>query len=272
MNENETKQPEKEPRVDTVEDSTVSTTESPSASPASTKQSSYKGYVAAVVIVALVILGVLYLLEKEGRSSTSIFSSAIENQDGSSLVAVVNGEEIISSDLDTSIQQFEQAAQAQGLDINSTTTQAEIQEQALQVLVNTTLLKQEAAEQEIAVDDEAVAERIAIVQSDIGGEEALAERMATLGISEERLQKDIRDELLIQQLLDEVFADADITVTEEEIAAVYASAGGEEAGLPALEEVRPQVEAQIIASKEQEAIDAYLAELREVAQIEIVSQ
>lgn len=224
--------------------------------------------VIAVIAVVIIVLGVLYQLEKEGRSSTSIFSTLIEQQEAKKVVATVNGEDITNADLQTSIQQFSQMAAAQGVDVASPEVQTDIKSQALEVLINTKLLKQEAATQGISVTDEEVTARLDTLKEEIGGEEILAERMASLGIDDTRLHTDIRDELTIQKLLDTVFAAANIAVTEEEIASVYEGAGGETAGLPALEEVRPQVEAQIVASKEQAAIDDFLATLKEGATIE----
>lgn len=272
MNEHETKQQTDEASPESVNETDPTIESSAPAEHKEGQRSNAKGYVAAAVIVVLIILGALYLLEKEGRSSTSIFSSVLEGQEAGAVVAVVNGEEIVSADLDTSIEQFEQAASAQGVDITSSTTQSEIERQALDVIINTTLLKQAAAEQGMEVTDEAVTERITTIESEVGGADALATRMSELGLTKPELRTDIRDELLIQKLLDGVFAEADIVVTEEEIAEVYANAGGEEAGLPALEEVREQVEQQVVASKEQAAVDEYLNELKKTAEINIVGK
>ena len=103
----------------------------------------------------------------------------------------------------------------------------------------------------------------------MGGAEQLATRMEELGITSEQLDHDIRDEIIIQQLIDKKFAEADFTVSEEEILATYEQVGGEEAGLPPLEEVREQVVAQITNSKEQAVVDAYITELKESADIDI---
>jgi hypothetical protein len=228
----------------------------------------FKWVLAAIAIVALLILSVLYRLEREGRSSTQLFAGVIAWQENSRVVANVNGEQIKNGDLKVSIEQFSQMAAAQGVDIASTEAQAEMRSQALEVLINTTLLKQEAAARAVAISDEEVEERINAIREEIGGAEVLAERMESLGINDEKLRVDVRDELTIQKLLDQVFAEANIQITEEEIASVYEGAGGKEAGLPALEEVRAQVEAQVRASKEQAAIDDFLTTLKEKAEIE----
>ena len=230
--------------------------------------------IGAVVVVVVIIVGVLYLLEREGRVSTGLFDSVIAQQEAGAVVAVVNGQEIVGSDLQTSVAQFQQAAAAQGVDSSSEQAQAEIRAQALEVLVNTELLKQEAVAQGIEVSDQEAVERLATIEEELGGAEVLAERMATLGLDEEQLQSDVRDEILIQELLDTVFAEAEIEVTEEEVNAVYdnASAGAAGSELPPLEEVRTQIETQIITSKEQQIVDEFISTLRADADIELIGQ
>jgi FKBP-type peptidyl-prolyl cis-trans isomerase (trigger factor) len=227
-------------------------------------------YVAAGVIVAVTLLTVLFLLEKEGRSSTGLFDSYLAAQENSVVVAVVNGEEITGRDLNTSIQQFNQAAVAQGVDTSSPEVVADIRNQALEVLVNTTLLRQAAQAQGIEVSTEAAAERLDVIQTEIGGEEALQARIAELGLTQADLEEDIKEEIVIQTLLDTLFADAEIVVTEEEIQGVYDAAGGADEGLPPLETVSEQIEAQVRGSKEQEVIDAYLNTLKTDAEIELI--
>ncbi|NCT01818.1 hypothetical protein GW766_01000 [Candidatus Parcubacteria bacterium] len=234
------------------------------------KKSRANWLVAATMVVVVIIFGVLYLLEKEGRSSTTIFSSIIEQQEAKKVVATVNGEDITNAELKISIEQFSQMATAQGVDAASPEVQTEIRTQALEVLVNTKLLKQEAATQGISVTDEEVNERLTALTEELGGEEVLTERMTSLGIDDVRLHSDIKDELTIKKLLNTVFAEANIVVTDEEVASVYEAAGGEAAGLPAIDEVRSQIEAQISSSKEQAAIDEFLTTIKEGSAIEII--
>lgn len=236
------------------------------------KKSLLKLYIGVIVILLVIIVGVVYQLEKEGRSSTTFFSEMISDQVANEVIATVNGETISNADLSTSIEQFNQVAIAQGIDTTLPDVQVEIESQALNVLINTTLLKQEANERGLSVSDEAVAERLEVIQQEIGGEEVLAARMEELGIDNDRLSRDVKDEILIQLLLDEVFAENEITASEEEIAVLYESAGGEAGGLPPFAEVADQVEAEVIAAKEQTVIDTFLSELKEVSEIDIVSE
>lgn len=244
----------------------------PEPTPEAPKKSLLYIYIGAAVIVLLIIFGVVFQLEKEGRSSTNFFSAIIGDQVANEVVATINGEDIFTSDLNTSIEQFKQVATSQGIDTTTADVQAEIQSQALNVLINTTLLKQEAVERGLTVSDEAVAERLEVIQTELGGPEVLAARLVELGIDNQRLAKDVKDEILIQQLLDEVFADRNISASDEELTALYDSAGGEEGGLPPFAEVRDQVELEVIAAKEQEVIDGFLTELKDGSEINILNE
>lgn len=227
-------------------------------------------YIAAIVIVVATLFIVFFMLEKEGRSSTGFFDAYFAAQEDSTVVARVNGEEITGKDLQTSIEQFNQAAVAQGIDTTSAEVIADIRSQALEVLVNTTLLKQAAEAEGMAVTDQEVDERLQAIETDIGGADQLQARIAELGLTRADLREDIEEEILIQGLLDDIFAAAEIAVTEEEIQTVYDAAGGVEAGLPPLEEVRDQVAAQVRSTKEQEAIDNYLQSQKTEADIELI--
>ncbi|MCA9356833.1 SurA N-terminal domain-containing protein [Candidatus Nomurabacteria bacterium] len=227
-------------------------------------------HVVAVLIVVIIFTGVLYVMEKQGRVSTGIFDTVIANQEAKAKVATVNGKSITGADLSTSVNQFSQSATAQGADISTPEAQADIRKQALDVLVNTELLKQEAEKREINITDEDVDTRLEEIKTEIGGEEVLAERMKALSITDEKLHVDIRDELLIKQLLDQIFAESEVVVTDEEISQVYENAGGEGVELPPFEEVKSQISDQLKASKEQEVINAFLEELKGEAEIEIL--
>ena len=236
----------------------------------SNKKPVLKLYGTAAIAVAVVLLGVLYVTEKQGRSSTTLFSSIIEKQVLGEVVAEVNGTDITNGDLQNSIAQFNQLAVAQGIDSANPEVQADIRTQALDVLINTELLVQAAKERDISATGEQVAQRREGIIQQLGGEDVLQERMELLGLSDEDLMEDLEEEIIIQTLLDQVFAESDVEVSEEEISAVYASAGQEGAELPALEEVRDFLEQDLRASKEQEAIDSFLETQKTAAVISVI--
>lgn len=224
----------------------------------------------AVIVVAITMLGLTYMMEKQGRLHTGLFDGVDKILATKKTVAKVNDGKITQKDLDISITQISAGAAAQGADVADPEFKAEIQKQAVDMLVNTELLKQEATSRGIVITDEAVNARLEQLKTDVGGEEELTKRMQEFNIDEKTLVRDIRNELTIQALLDQVFTEKSTEVTEEEIKQLYDKAGGEKAGLPKLEEVREKIVAQIKSSKEQEIVTTFIEELRSKATIEVL--
>ncbi len=227
--------------------------------------------VATIALVLVALLALVYALEEKGKLNTGIFDGVQKQVSKYTAAATVNGEKISEYDLGISMTQLSSGAAAQGADITDPSVQTEIRTQALDMLVNTELLKQEAAARGISITDEEVNTRLETLKKDVGGEEVLNQRMAEFGINQKTLLRDIRNELTIQKLLDEVFKEKAVTVTEEEITSFYEQAGGAAAGLPGIDEVKTQIEAQLKATKEQGVVTSYIEELRGKATIETVS-
>lgn len=228
----------------------------------------YKYTILAAVLVLIGLLGFTYMMEKEGRIETGLFDGIGNLTASYTAVAKVNDEKITKKELNVSMSQLELGAAAQGVDIADPKIKEQIQTQALDMLINTALLKQEAEARGIKITAEDVDNRLTTLKEEIGGEEVLMERMMQFGVDEKTLRRDIENELTIQSLLDQVFAEKGLEVTEEEVVAFYDEAGGAAGGLPKLEEVRAQIEAQLKSSKEQEAVTGYIEELRSKATIE----
>lgn len=227
-------------------------------------------YIIAVLVVMVILGGILYKLESEGRSSTKIFSSLIESSQANKPAATVNGVEIKNSDLNLSIKQFEQAASIQGVDVTDPQVRETLNKQALEVLINTEMLKQEAERQGLTVTDEEVSNRITEIETQVGDRAVLQERMDNLGIDDNRLRQDVHGELLVQKLLDKKFSEANIQVTDEEVLEFYQSIGAATQDLPPLEEVKDQIFVQIRTSKEQQVVDTTIAELKAISDIQIL--
>jgi foldase protein PrsA len=226
--------------------------------------------IAAIGLVAVALLGLLYIMEEQGRIKTGLFDGAAQIVATRTTVANVNEGKVSRYDLDVSMAQISSGAALQGADITDPEIQAEIQTQALDMLVNTELLKQEAAARGVVVTEDEVTARYEQLKTDVGGEEVLAQRMAEFGINEKTLFRDINNELTIQALLQQVFEQNKVEVSEAEVKEFYDAAGGEAAGLPKLEEVKDQIVQQIKAGKEQEIVTSFVTELRSAASIEIL--
>lgn len=255
---------DKEPIAAAMEEKVVI----PTAGAAVAKRSNkYTLITIALVIIALLV--VVFQLEKQGRIGTNVFGPIMSAMEANAPVAVVNGAKLTAEDLASGVEQLEQAAVAQGMNPEDPQVRAEINSQAIEMIVNTTLLEQAAAENGIVIDEATIDARIDELAQSAGGKEALMARLLEFGIDEEQLVSDVTEELTIRALLETVFTETDAVVTQEEITEVYnnavAASGGQP--LPPLAEVTAQIEQQLIQTKEQEAVEAYVQQLRTDADI-----
>lgn len=225
-----------------------------------------KKYLMAALAIVVIGLGLLFVLEREGRVSTNVFSFLTSNEPA----ALVNGSEIAKSDYESSFNQLMQMAAASGA---STTDAAVIEQnrtQAIDTLINGELLRQAAIAAGRTAAAEAIQARYTEIETGLGGKEQLAAKMAEYGITESVLRRDIENEILIQGLFDEKFPLTGYEVSDADVDAFYAQLGGAEAGLPPLAEVKAQVAEQIKLDRQQTAITEYIDALRAEAKIEIL--
>lgn len=249
-------------------DSSTATAAAPLALPARKLRFTPVQMVLGFLVVLAILIGLIYLLERQGTLTTGIFDGIEQARQERTVVATVDGQSISEFDLQVSMNQQLTAARAQGVDTSSAAVSDNIRMQSLDLLINTALLKNEALERGLTVTDEQAAQRYDSLVTQIGSEEELRNRMETFGVTEEILQRDIRDELLIQQLVDQLFSEQEVAVTPEEARAFYEEAGGEAAGLPPFADVEAQVVDQIRITKEQEVVNGFIEALRAEATIE----
>ncbi len=239
--------------------------------PASPKRNTnfLKRYSIVAGIVLVMGLGLVFLLEKDGRLQTGIFAFVLDTS--REAVALVNGVAITRGDYESSVAQLLQVAVQQGADTTNPETVQQYETQAIETLINAQLLRQAALEAGHEATKEAIEGRLSQIRTDVGGEEALSARLQEFGISEASLLRDIENEIVIQALFNERIPLDDIsTVTEEEVETLYTQIGGESAGLPPLVEVTEQVKEQILLNRQQAEIATYLEELRGQATIEML--
>jgi SurA N-terminal domain len=199
----------KEVVVDAVKPDTAPTAAAPAIALLTTKLTATKKFlmgrkytIAAVVLVLVALLGLVFLMEQQGRLNTGIFDGVQQTLSKNKAVALVNDGKISRYDLDVSMSQIATGAAAQGADVESAEVKTEIQSQALDMLVNTELLKQEAATRGIEITGEEVEARLETLKADVGGEDVLKQRMQEFNIDEKTLRRDIKNELTIQKLLE----------------------------------------------------------------------
>lgn len=223
---------------------------------------------ALIGLAAVVILGAgaWYVASQQGFSIGDR-TVAENNADQGSVVARVNGEEISRDDVTKFQEQF---ASSQGIDLASLDAEirAQFESQAVEALVSQELLKQAVARSGVTVSNEQVDAELQTVRSQFPDEATYESTLASEGMTEAQLREQIHTGLAAQEYLEQELNLSAITVTDEEVSALYENlaAGGE---APSLEEVRPQVEAMLLQQKQQEKIVAHIAELRSQADVQI---
>jgi peptidyl-prolyl cis-trans isomerase SurA len=238
--------------------------------------------VGAIVLALLMIGGVWYFVSGTNVNSTDdATANATAGQGQATLpgleegnpddpVAEVNGETLLRSEYNRIRRQLAGTAQQQGLNLTASSTVEQINSQAIETLVNTELIRQAAEAAGSSVTEQEVDERFTEIVEQVGGADALSSSLEELGLSEAELRSDVEQELLIQGYVESEVGTEELTASDEEVNTLYEEAGGAEAGLPPLEEVRPQIEQQVISTKEQEAISSLVDGLREEADVEIL--
>ncbi len=228
-------------------------------------------YGIAFGIVLIMGAGLWYVLEQQGRVETKLFESITAMVNPAPAAVIVNGTRIEQTLYDKNYAQLSAQAAQQGLDAATPEVAAQIKQQSIDIVVNSELLRQAAKAAGVEVTQEQIDDRYEQIVTAQGSLDQLKTRMTELGITEESLMADIADEILIQTHLASAVDSSSITVTEEEVKALYDSIAGNAAvDVPPLEEVRAQVEQEIRYGKEQELISEYIETLKKDATIEVL--
>lgn len=200
------------------------------------------------------------------------FGGSLPFQTQDEVVARVNGEEVVRSELDARIAQFEQAltAQGQSSQLENEESKAQLENQALSQIIAEKLVLQEAEKENINVSQEEVDTEYQNIVTTVGGEEALSQRLEELDTTKEDLRENIEQQLITQKYIDNITANENFEVTDEEVVAFYDEWSAEQEDPPAFEEVETQVRDQLVSQKENQFISDFIAELRQNANIEIL--
>lgn len=186
------------------------------------------------------------------------------------VVATVNGEKIYRNEYDKNIARMEEGAMQQGANVTDPAIQEQIKKQVLQSLVDNILLISAAEEADITVTDDEVKAKYDELVTQIGGEEELEKQLASIKLPIEELQSNIRDRVLVDKYFEQVADTKNITASPEEVEAFYktlSSQSSSETPLPPFDEIKSQLEQQIISQKQQEAITKIVEDIRSKATI-----
>ncbi len=194
------------------------------------------------------------------------------------VVAEVNGEEIPKEDFEpayvSQFQQMSMQAQMTGEEVD----EEWLKEQTINSIIGTTLLVQESNARNYEASEEQVNDTLTELVDQYGfeSEEELFSAFEEQGMSEEEVRDILQTEVKVDQLIQEEAGDT--TPSEEEMQKAYdemvamqkqLSGDEEEIDIPSFEEMKSDIEQQLIFEKEREATNQLIEQLREKADITI---
>ncbi len=211
---------------------------------------------AAIIVLGIVVSGGVYYMLNV-RADT---------------VAIVNGFKITRDEFDKNVSMIMQSATLSGADVADPIVVKQINDQALDILINNALLIEGARGAGISADGAEVQTQYDAIVASVGGAEELAKRMAEVGLTEEQLRSNIEDRILADAFIEAQTDIKNLSVSDEEVQSYYdtvASQITEGTETPSLDEIKPQIEAQILSQKQQELVTAFLKKLRDEATVDI---
>lgn len=201
-------------------------------------------------------------------------------EDVPDVVAEINGEEISKEEFEQVYTgQFQQASMMQemtGEEVN----EDELKKQIAEGMVSERLLVQESENREISASEEDVDAMISEITEANGmeSEDDFFAAMEESGMSEDEIRAELEKQVKVEALISEEAGD--IEPSDEELQEVYdeqiaareeaqSEGEGEETEPPAFEDVKPQIEEQLVSEKEAEVAQGLAEELREDADVAI---
>ncbi|MFW6057101.1 MAG: SurA N-terminal domain-containing protein, partial [Chloroflexota bacterium] len=137
-------------------------------------------------------------------------------------VAIVNGEQVSSTEFEQRVEQETSQYEAQGIAVDEDEEMREqIEEDVLDTLIAETLILDYAAEQGIEASQEDIDAEYASTVEQVGGEDALDEILSEQGMDSNDLMELIADQIVFQRILEQEREARGFTVTEDDLRAAY---------------------------------------------------
>jgi hypothetical protein len=221
-----------------------------------------KQKIGAIVVVLLVVAGVAYAtLHKKGAVAVKTETTTAD------AVAVVNGVTIARSAYDTQLASAQASFKAQGVDTSAPEKMTEIKTQVLNDMIANELINQAVVGAGIKVTPEEVEAQFQAITKQAGGAEQLKTQMTAANITEAQVRDNILKQLGVQKYLLQNIDINSATTSATEIKAFYDANTKGVKNPPKLKDVSDQIKAQLIASKQQLLVTAFIASLRAKADI-----
>lgn len=214
------------------------------------------------------IFGIILVIGLVGCGSGQ--DTVEENGENENVVAIVNDQEITKAEFDTTYEQYKLTYAQQGLNIDEMEEDQvkQIELEVVDQLVNSKLLIQAAEENNIEATEEEVKQSLEQIKGQFEKDEEFTAALEANKLTLEQLEKQIADELKVNQYISENIAE--VTVEEEEIQAMYDKYKEQSEEVPSYEEVKAQLEQQIAKQKNDVEVSNLLEKLRDESDIEVL--
>ncbi len=221
-----------------------------------------KGNIITIAVAVLVVLGGAYY-------GLTYKKNSVAKVDTAASVATVDGVAIPRSEYDTQYASAVSTYQTQGVDINDSTKLTQIQAQVMDNLVNNELLRQASVKAGITAPQTDVDAQYQTLLAQAGGAEQLKTQLAAIKISDTQLRENIAKQLAIRTYILSKIDISSATSTSAEVTQFYNDNVKGQKDAPALKDIKAQIEAQIVANKQQTLLNALISSLRTGAKIEL---
>lgn len=166
------------------------------------------------LIISLVSLTLAGCSNDEGEEQAA--GAGEESSMGSTKeVASVNGSVITESELSQKVDDMMQRMGGQVNPEQMASMRPSMRPQALANLINYKLLVEAADAESIAVTEEQLQERTNLIMGGYSGEEEFAEKLKEFGMDRDEFDSRLREQIRIEELLDEKTADVTVPTKEE---------------------------------------------------------
>lgn len=218
----------------------------------------------AILVVMLVALGGVFLARTTNKTDVTkvdVTAPVVAS------VATVNGVAIPKTVFEAQLASAITTLKSQGVDVADPAKLSQLKTQVLGDLINNELVAQGITKAGVATSPADIEKQFQAILTQVGGADKLKTQLTAANLTEEQLRANITRQLTVQAYLLQNINTKSITVSDAEIAKVYADGIKGQKNVPKLKEVSAQIKQQLTTSKEQALVATFLTSLRQQAKI-----
>lgn len=197
--------------------------------------------------------------EAEGQNNTIEIADEEKLAD-EDVVVLVNGSEVLGNKYNIIYPQIKMyATQMEEDEVDLDV----IKERTVDALIDQELIYQGAEKEGVVVTEEEVLEKFEQIKSE--NEEGLNSLLKQFHLTEQGFKDQLMFEETMEQFIDLMI---DVEITDEDVEKYYEEIKEQNENIPALEDVKAQLEMQLMQEKTEEELEAIVVKMKEEAEIE----